>query len=421
MDDDLAALKTTLLRILILTVKPSLIDVGERDEARRQQSLKRASWRSSADQLNLEMEMETENRVDLFLHTLFEVGILSESLFLGLLQTVSEDVATLHAFVPLMASEDASARNSHVYHVFYDSHRTAASQHHVAVPSYPSERITAKLLELQQRKTLTADEYVRLHRRCVANSPALQFVFTAYARDGKEEDLVEMLKLADSMFLRLRPTCSSFSNPSHAAILAHMEKERLLNAEELEWVKQAYCQGSEVVQSAFSLCAETGDVAGLVSMLRSVIEMVRNYETAIETQEFIGELVKELLNEESLSPSQAAVLSALLEKPAPCLCELYKEYKQSGDFEGLLSALLYLSSSDPLVNEELQGEEVDEMEVASQDDGDMSLPSRDDVIAVIKSVRGLLSSKDEETSLRLAEEGNIDVICAVGIGGWDDG
>ena len=157
-------------------------------------------------------------------------------------------------------------------------------------------------------------------------------------------------------------------------------------------------------------------------MLRSVIEMVRNYETAIETQEFIGELVKELLNEESLSPSQAAVLSALLEKPAPCLCELYKEYKQSGDFEGLLSALLYLSSSDPLVNEELQGEEVDEMEVASQDDdGDMSLPSRDDVIAVIKSVRGLLSSKDEETSLRLAEEGNIDVICAVGIGGWDDG
>lgn len=84
--------------------------------------------------------------------------------------------------------------------------------------------------------------------------------------------------------------------------------------------------------------------------------------------------------------------------------------------------MLYLSSSDPLVNEELQGEEVDEMEVASQDDdGDMSLPSRDDVIAVIKSVRGLLSSKDEETSLRLAEEGNIDVICAVGIGGWDDG
>ena len=176
------------------------------------------------------------------------------------------------------------------------------------------EEITAKLLELQQRKTLTADEYVRLYRRCVANSPALQFVFTAYARDGKEEDLVEMLKLADSMFLRLRPTCSSFSNPSHASILAHMEKERLLNAEELEWVKQAYCQGSEVVQSAFSLCAETGDVAGLVSMLRSVIEMVRNYETAIETQEFIGELVKELLNEESLSPSQAAVLSALLEK-----------------------------------------------------------------------------------------------------------
>lgn len=100
----MAALKTTLLRILILTVKPSLIDVGERDEARRQQSLKRASWRSSADQLNLEMEMETENRVDLFLHTLFEVGILSESLFLGLLQTVSEDVATLHAFVPLMTS-----------------------------------------------------------------------------------------------------------------------------------------------------------------------------------------------------------------------------------------------------------------------------------------------------------------------------
>ena len=163
-------------------------------------------------------------------------------------------------------------------------------------------------------------------------------------------------------------------------------------------------------------------MAGLVSMLRSVIEMVRNYETAIETQEFIGELVKELLNEESLSPSQAAVLSALLEKPAPCLCELYKEYKQSGDFEGLLSALLYLSSSDPLVNEELQGEEVDEMEVASQDDdGDMSLPSRDDVIAVIKSLKEAFSEREKDALYRLIEEGNVDVVLSVRDVKWSDG
>ena len=410
----MAALKTTLLRILILTVKPSLIDVNERDEARRQQSLKRASWRSAADQLNLELEMETENRVDLFLHTLFEVGILSESLFLGLLQGVSEDVATLHAFVPLMASEDSSVRNPQVYQVFYDSHRTSNTQHRVAVPSYPSDGITAKLLQLQQRKTLTADEYVRLHRRCVANSPVLQFVFTTYARDGKEDDLVEMLKLADSIYLRLRPSCTSFSNPSHTSILAHMEQKQLLSGEELEWVKQAYCQGNEVVQSAFSLCEETGDVAGLVSMLRSVIEMVRNYETAIETQEFIGELVKELLNEESLSPSQAAVLSSLLEKPAPCLCELYKEYKQSGDFEGLLSALLYLSSSDPLVTEDLQGEEVEEMEVASQDDCDgLSLPSRDDVITIVHSLKEAFSDQEKDALYRFIEEGNVDVIYSV--------
>ena len=417
----MGALKTALLRILLLTVKPSLIDVDERDEARRQQSLKRASWRSSADQLNLELELETENRVDLFLHTLFEVGILSESLFLGLLQGVSENVTTLHAFVPLMTADESSVRNPQVYQVFYDSHITSNAQHRVAVQNYPSDRITAKLLLLQQQKTLTADEYVRLHRRCVANSPALQFVFTAYARGEKEDDLVEALKLADSMYLRLRPTCNSFSNPSHASILGRMEKERLLSGEELEWVKQAYCQGNEVVQSAFSLCEETGDMAGLVSMLRSVIEMVRNYETAIETQEFIGELVKELLSEESLSPSQASVLSSLLEKPAPCLCELYTEYKQSGDFEGLLGALLYLSSSDSMTNEDLQGEEMEEMEVASQDDYGLSLPSRDDVIAVIKSVGGQLSSKEEEASLRLAEEGNIDVICAVRICLWNDG
>ena len=402
-------------------MKPSLIDVDERDEARRQQSLKRASWRSTADQLNLELERETENRVDLFLNTLLEVGILSESLFMGLLQGVSEDAATLHAFVSVMTGDDASARNPQVYQAFYDAHTTSNKQHHVVVQSFPPERITATLLELQQRRTLSADEYVRLHRRCVAHSPALQFVFSAYARDGNEADLVEALKLADSMFLRLRPASSSFSNPSHVSILGRMEREHLLSREELEWVKRAYCQSNEVVQSAFSLCAETGDMAGLVSMLRSVIEMVRNYETASETQEFIGELVKELLNEQSLSLSQASVLRSLLEKPDPCLCELYMEYKRSGDFEGLLGALLYLSSDDSMENASMQGEEAEEMEVASQDDDGPSLPSRDDVIAVIKSVEGHLSRKEEEMSLRLAEEGNIDVIFAVVVCVFTDG
>jgi hypothetical protein len=61
------------------------------------------------------------------------------------------------------------------------------------------------------------------------------------------------------------------------------------------------------------------------------------------------------------------------------------------------------------------------MEVASQDDGDMSLPSRDDVIAVIRSLKEAFSEREKDALYRLIEEGNVDVVLSVRDVKWSDG
>ena len=75
-----------------------------------------------------------------------------------------------------------------------------------------------------------------------------------------------------------------------------------------------------------------------------------------------------------------------------------------------------------MANEDLQGEEMEEMEVASQDDYDgLSLPSRDDVIGVVQSLKEAFSEQERDVLDRFIEEGNVDVIYSVGTVDYGDG
>ncbi len=148
-------------------------------------------------------------------------------------------------------------------------------------------------------------------------------------------------------------------------------------------------------------------MCGFVEVLHSMMEMVHRYEMAEEAQEFLTVLVRELLEEGSLSQQQATVLSVLLQEPSQCLCDLYQEYRRSGDFEGLLGALLYVSSSELPSTEDTPEEEAEEKE-------SVSLPSREEVLETVRSLQSTISEEERNVLISLIEEGNVDVICSVG-------
>ena len=329
---------------------------------------------------------------------------------MSILQAVGEDPSVLHSFVELIINPTTSLQDPSTYAAFIQSHNVVPhTVHPLRYPfhdePYPTDPIIAQLLELQKSGIISADEYVGLYRRCAAESPVLRHIFHMWKQTGKQEEFAKSVKLAISVYSLLRPHSESISDPAHAAILQQVYDAGMLGAEELRWVIQEYCQGNEVVRSAFSLCEETQDMCGFVEVLHSMMEMVQRYETAEEAQEFLTVLVRELLEEGSLSQQQAIVLSVLLQEPSQCLCDLYQEYRRSGDFEGLLGALLYVSSSE-LHSSEDTPEEVEEKE-------GISLPSREEVLETVRSLQSTISEEEKSVLIRLIEEGNVDIICSV--------
>ena len=406
-------MKNALLRILLLAVKPSCIAPEERSEAQKRQSQNRGSWRTPSGTLDISRVLEELSRAELYLYSLFELGILTEGTTMDLLQVVSEDPAVLHAFVELIMDSNTDLQNSSTYSSFIKTHRVVPS--HTAHPlhypfhdeAYPTDQIITRLLELQKSGVISADEYVGLYRRCTAESPALRHIYNTSVQSEKNDGFGNSIKLAISIYNLLRPHSESIADPAHAAILQQVYDAGMMGAEELRWVMQEYCQGNEVVQSAFSLCEETQDVCGLVEVLHSMMEMMHRYEVTVEVQEFLSVLVRELLDGGSISQEQATVLSVLLQEPAQCLCDLYQEYRRSGDFEGLLGALLYVSSSELPSIEDTPDEEVEEKE-------SVSLPSREEVLETVKGLKGMISEEENAMLVKLIEEGNVDVICCVG-------
>ena len=337
---------------------------------------------------------------------------------MSLLQAVGEDPSILHAFVELIIDPTTSLQNPSTYAAFIQSHKVVPhAAHPLHYPfhdePYPTDPIITQLLELQKSGIISADEYVGLYRRCTTESPVLRHIYHMWKQTGKQEEFGKSIKLAISIYSLLRPHSETISDPAHAAILQQVYDAGMMGTEELRWVIQEYCQGNEVVRSAFSLCEETQDMCGFVEVLHSMMEMVHRYEMAEEAQEFLTVLVRELLEEGSLSQQQATVLSVLLQEPSQCLCDLYQEYRRSGDFEGLLGALLYVSSSELPSTEDTPEEEAEEKE-------SVSLPSREEVLETVRSLQSTISEEERNVLISLIEEGNVDVICSVGKGREDE-
>ena len=159
---------------------------------------------------------------------------------------------------------------------------------------------------------------------------------------------------------------------------------------------------AHIVGCSFSVCEETNDVAGLVAMLRTLIRMVGKYQLIEEATEFFEVLLKEMLESRVLSMSQCDVLLAMVHESNQVLLELYREYQRSQDFEGLLGALLVLSSTG---QKESTG-----VEELSEDD--VILPTRDESIQIIKNIEELGDDVKSQAE-KLLGEGNIDVVYAV--------
>ena len=366
--------------------------MNERREVEHRKSIKRASWRiqptsqndfssssssssSSADgnhrtssatsgPTDLMRVFEDLSRAELAILTLYELGILPEGLTMDYLQSVSQDPHLLHRFVELLSTPSETLHQETTYREFLKDY--VLPHHHHPNPlhlplskeNYPREGIVAILLELQKAGVLSAEEYVVLHRRCQEASPVLRRIYNNYLHDIQKEkndnnllqdriieNIGNSFKTACTLFLHLQPEPKGMTS-THTILLQTLETTSQITAEEARWVTAEYTRGNAVIRNAFALCEETGDMNGLRAMLSSVMQLVRKYELAVNAQKYFVVLVKELQTEGSITERQAATLDVLLCEPAPCLVGLYSEYQRSGDFEGLLSALLYVSSCD---------------------------------------------------------------------------
>ena len=176
----------------------------------------------------------------------------------------------------------------------------------------------------------------------------------------------------------------------------------LLSEEELQWLLQEYANGNEVLLNSFDVCCETHDVDGFVALFRNLMNMICVYQRNSEVQEFLTVLIKEMASSGVLSEEQTSRLDGLLQEPDECLCGLYEEYCRSGDFEGLVSALMVMGDG---VSAEENGETVVEEE--------MKLPSKEDATAVIESMRGALCDEAIERLLALLGGGDVDIVYEV--------
>ena len=79
-------------------MRPDCISAEERLSAKEQESKNRGSWRLIPS-LDITAVLEELNRGQLYIYTLFELGIISETDTTTLLQIIQEDPKVLHLFV----------------------------------------------------------------------------------------------------------------------------------------------------------------------------------------------------------------------------------------------------------------------------------------------------------------------------------
>ena len=406
-DDDLAALKDSLLRILLLTVKPDIVSPQVRSSAQSQQARNRGSWRSSRGTLDISTVLEQLSLAEVLLFTLFELGVLNESQTSSLVRLLSENPSQLQQFIALTDTPNAPLRDLALYAPFLqncDVEPSHASHglHELLHTEYPSQQITEQLLQLEREGALSKIEYATLYRRCVNRSLVMHHCYDELVKDHDMGAFRKNLQMYLRVYATLTPPQAHINNPQHVAILQEVVATHSLSEKELQWVVSEYCNGNEVVVNSFSVCEETNDVAGLVAMLRTLIRMVGKYQLIEEATEFFEVLLKEMLESRVLSMSQCDVLRAMVHESNQVLLELYREYQRSQDFEGLLGALLVLSSTG---QKESTG-----VEELSEDD--VILPTRDESIQIIKNIEELGDDVKSQAE-KLLGEGNIDVVYAV--------
>ena len=352
--------------------------------------------------LDISAILEELNRGELFVFSLYELGILTETETTDLLQIIQEEPKTLHIFVGFASPSNLRVADSSFYKEFIRQHPCSSTRaHSLYSETYPAQEITSVLLALEKKERLTRTEYALLYRRCMSNSIVLEHCYATYLKEKDEDAFVANIHTAIAFYDLLKGN-HQIENEAHTKLIEYLMDNHLLSEEELQWLLQEYANGNEVLLNSFDVCCETHDVDGFVALFRNLMNMICVYQRNSEVQEFLTVLIKEMASSGVLSEEQTSRLDGLLQEPDECLCGLYEEYCRSGDFEGLVSALMVMGDG---VSAEENGETVVEEE--------MKLPSKEDATAVIESMRGALCDEAIERLLALLGGGDVDIVYEV--------
>ena len=155
-------------------MRPDCISAEERLSAKEQESKNRGSWRLIPS-LDITAVLEELNRGQLYIYTLFELGIISETDTTTLLQIIQEDPKVLHLFVSYASASNIRVTDAELYHEFIRQHPCSSVRpHSLYSENYPVQAITGVLLELEKKAMLTRVEYAMLYRRCASHSVVLE-------------------------------------------------------------------------------------------------------------------------------------------------------------------------------------------------------------------------------------------------------
>ena len=385
-------------------VKPERFDPKERDSALLHRIENRGSWVRDSTKIDLNMILNELNEAEIIIYTLFELGIVSDNEASQLLQIVSETPAALHSFVKMIHSGSAELMNHELYTIFLSTYHEFIGKdiHPLYYPfhteSYPTNQLTQQLLLLEKNNSINRIEYILLYKRCMMNSPALRHCYSIAKRNGDSSVFVKNIHLCLSIYNLIKPTKMNQMEESDALIFEEIIINQYLHGDELAWLFNEYNKNNEVIMNAFSVCKQTGDMKGLLSVIHSIIQMYSVYQEELEAKQFLLLLIKEMVQNNTINQEQASILSFLVQEGNECVFELYEEYKKSNDFEGLLSALIYISLSKNNEDDENEGEICEEEE--------LSLPSLDQALDVINQVTDELSTDQVQRLQKMIHEGD---------------
>lgn len=395
-------MKDSLLRILLLVVKPNIINPRERDSAQHQQIENRGSWMKESA-IDFNTMLNELNESDITIYTLFELQIISETEACQLLHAVSESTSSLQAFTKMIHSNQ-SLVNHDLYSIFLSPYSSSSSEsiHPLYYPyhmeSYPSRPLTNLFLQLEKETVISRIEYIQLYKRCMMNSPALRYCYTTYIKTNNRDAFANNLHLCLSVYNKMKPTRMTQMSESDAVVFEEIIVKQMLQESELIWLLNEYNENNEVILNALSVCQETGDLNGLLTVVHSIMQMYTAYQDELEAKQFLQVLIREMVNNNTVNQEQADRLILLVQESNECLIDLYKEYKKSSDFEGLLAALIYISNSCDILEEEEDGEEWEEEEE------ELSLPTLNEALMVIDSIeKELTTVKTCELKERICE------------------